>query len=281
MSTRLAKAPAFGERRGSRLITAAIIGGTGVGDARRVPGAGGYRPLPGMEVVGERGGETGWGEASHPVLECRLGGEGVYFLARHGVPRRLAPHAVNYRANIAALRALGARRAVAVNAVGGINPACAPGRLVIPDQLIDYTWGRAHTFHDDALRDDFPRHIDFTEPYDPGIRRQLAAIARRQHLDCVFAGTYAATQGPRLETAAEVRRLAKDGCDMAGMTGMPEAALAREAGIRYASVCIVVNWAAGIGDEPITEAAAGAVLRDGVAAVGSLLAAWLKEPAAG
>ena len=244
------------------VTTSALIGGTGFGQ------------LPGAEVVGEHPAATPWGEPSCPVRECRLESSSVFFLPRHG--RGIPPHAVNYRANIAALKALGVERVVAVNAVGGINPACTPGHLVIADQIIDYTWGRAHTFYDGSGPDH--QHIDFTEPYDPGIRRQLAAIARRQGLDFSPKGTYAATQGPRLETAAEVRRLAADGCDVVGMTGMPEAALAREAGIRYASVCIVVNPAAGLSTEPITEAAVAAILQQGTTAITELLGAWLKEP---
>ncbi len=242
----------------------AVIGGTGI------------QALAGFETDTEHRVDTPFGAPSGVIREGLLAGRRCLFLARHGVPHQIPPHRINYRANLWALRQLGADAVLGVNAVGGINPAMPTGRLVIPDQVVDYTWGRKHTFFDGentpgeltALE-----HIDFTEPYHPALRRRLADAAQGLGLEVASGGTYAATQGPRLESAAEVRRLAQDGCDIVGMTGMPEAALAAELGMAYASLCIVVNAAAGLGDEPITLEAMGEVLALGAAQVAKLLQA--------
>lgn len=212
-----------------------IIGGTGL--AR----------LEDLELEREEVLRTPWGEPSAPLLHGRVAGRAVIFLARHGPGHTIAPHAVNYRANTWALHAAGARRVIAVNAVGGIGPDFAPGRLAIPRQLIDYSWGREHSFF--AGGDAPVQHIDFTEPYTPGLRRMLLEAGARAGLELIDGGTYAVKQGPRLETAAEIERLARDGCDMVGMTGMPEAGLARELGLDYACCAVVVNWAAGRGGD--------------------------------
>ena len=203
----------------------------------------------------------------------------MWFLQRHGSPAAVPPHRINYRANIAALQAVGATHIVGVNAVGGLHIDLLPGTLVVPDQLVDYTWGREHTFDEGA--DGHLLHIDFTEPYDAGLREALLAAARRAELDCRAAGVHAITQGPRLETAAEVRRLRRDGGDVVGMTGMPEAALAREAGLAYASLCMVVNAAAGLGDAPLTLAAMRETLEANAGRVRVLLANLLAAAAPG
>jgi len=215
-----------------------IIGGTGL------------EQLEGLRLVREHALETPFGAPSRPIQEGQLGGQTLYFLHRHGSPGAIPPHCINYRANISALHALGVRRLVAVNAVGGISPDMQPGRLVIPDQIIDYSWGREHTFDDGSSGS--LQHIDFTEPYDRPLRLALVEAAEKAGIAHEPFGVHAVTQGPRLETAAEVRRLARDGCDVVGMTGMPEAALARELGMAYACVCMVVNPAAGLGDLPLT-----------------------------
>ncbi len=186
---------------------------------------------------------TPWGLPSAPVQRGRFGGHPVLFLPRHGLRHTQAPHQVNYRANLWALRAAGAQVVLAVAAVGGIHPALGPGRVAVPDQLIDYTSGRAHSY---ARADDL-MHVDFTQPYDPAWRRRLLAAAAAADIAVLGQGTYGVTNGPRLETAAEVRRLQRDGCDMIGMTAMPEAALARELGLPYAALAASVNWAAGMG----------------------------------
>ncbi len=240
----------------------AIVGGTGLNH------------LEGLKVVAEHAVDTPFGPPSGPVVEGIYAGQRCLFLARHGTPHSIAPHLINYRANIWGLKSLGATAVIGVNAVGGIRPELVPGSLVIPDQLVDYTWGREHTFYDGQRFDgDLGEldHIDVTEPYDGVLRRALIDSATAAVLTCESSGTYAVTQGPRLETAAEVRRLAQDGCDVVGMTGMPEAALAMECGLAYASLCLVVNPAAGLGDEPITLDSMRAALEQGADQVGRLL----------
>jgi 5'-methylthioinosine phosphorylase len=212
-----------------------IIGGTGL------------TRLEGLEIERDEAVATPWGTPSAPLVHGVLRGLPAVFLARHGPGHTIAPHAVNYRANLWALHAAGVRRIVAVNAVGGIAQSCAPGRLVIPDQLIDYSWGRAGTFCEDPGSP--LQHIDFTEPYSAELRGLLLAAAARAGLDALDGAVYGVTQGPRLETAREIDRLERDGCDIVGMTGMPEAALARELGMDYACCAVVVNWAAGRGGD--------------------------------
>ncbi|MDJ0878278.1 MAG: S-methyl-5'-thioinosine phosphorylase [Halieaceae bacterium] len=244
----------------------AVIGGTGL------------QVVAGFEPETSHTLETPFGAPSGAIEEGTVAGGRCLFLARHGVPHRIAPHRINYRANLWALRQLGADAVLAVNAVGAINPGMAPGQLVVPDQLVDYTWGREHTFYGGAKASAELaelEHVEFTEPYDAGLRQRLVDCAAALGLELSRSATYAATQGPRLETAAEIRRLGNDGCDVVGMTGMPEAALARELGLPYASLCIVVNAAPGLGDEPITLEAMGEVLEAGSAQVARLLQALL------
>ena len=220
----------------SETIALALIGGTGL------------YALPDLEVIERRQLDTPWGTPSAPVVLGRLHGHTLAFLARHGEQHHLAPHRVNYRANLWALHAAGARRVLAVNAVGGIRADLAPRALALPDQLIDYTWGRAGSFSDaDGAA---VTHIDFGEPYSASLRRDVLQAARRAGVALIDGGCYGATQGPRLETTAEIARLRRDGCDLVGMTGMPEAALARELDLDYACLAIVANWAAGCDPEP-------------------------------
>lgn len=214
-------------------LALAVIGGTGV-----------YR-LAALEDVEARHYDTPYGAPSGPLRIGRLGGERIAFLARHGEGHALPPHRVNYRANLHALKQAGAHRVLALNTVGGITDAYGPRVLACPDQLIDYTWGRESTFWDgegEAL------HVDFGHPYSPMFRHKVLAAARVTGARVVDGGCYGATQGPRLETNAEITRMRRDGCDLVGMTGMPEAALARELGLEYACLAIVANWAAGCGD---------------------------------
>ena len=241
----------------------AVIGGTGVDE------------LEDLEIIDSHSLETPFGEPSRPVQEGRLRGVPVFFLQRHGSPRAIPPHLINYRANLWALRSLGVNEVVAINAVGGINPAVRMGRLVIPDQLIDYTWGREHTIDDGSSGE--LQHIDFTEPYDRELRLALIDAAAGDDIPHEASGVQAVMQGPRLETAAEIQRLAQDGCDVVGMTGMPEASLARELGLAYASVCMVVNPAAGLGDVPISLEMMREVLQREAAVVGKLLSGLLAE----
>jgi 5'-methylthioadenosine phosphorylase len=188
---------------------------------------------------------TPYGDASAALSFGRIGDEEIVFLARHGDKHTLAPHQVNYRANIWALKEQGARRVIAIATVGGIRKEFGPGTLVVPDQIIDYTWGRPSTFFEGAGKP--VTHIDFTEPYSALLRARIIDAALACGETVAPRGVYAATQGPRLESAAEIDRLERDGADMVGMTGMPETALAREAGLEYAALAVVVNHAAGRG----------------------------------
>lgn len=202
------------------------------------------------------------------LIEYSMGGHNIVFLARHGGEHKLPPHKINYRANIYALKELGVSHIVAANAVGGIGDRCGPGVLVIPDQLIDYTFGREGTFFDSF--EDGMSHIDFTYPFEGRVRNALiqASTAFEKEFGSdkiVRNGVYACMQGPRLETAAEIKKLKNDGASLVGMTAMPEAALARELGIDYASVCLVVNWAAGLSAGLITLEAINAELEGCVA----------------
>jgi len=187
-----------------------------------------------------------YGEPSGALTFGELGGREVVFLARHGYGHTIAPHEINYRANIWALRELEVRGVLSVATVGGVREDLGPGTLVVPDQIIDYTHSRKSTFFEGA--EARVTHVDFTLPYATRLRRLLLEAARAIGEPIVDGATYACTQGPRLETAAEIERVARDGGDLVGMTGMPEAALAREAGLDYAALGVVVNHAAGRGD---------------------------------
>jgi 5'-methylthioadenosine phosphorylase len=211
-----------------------------------VIGGSGLSQFEGLAHVQRKTVHTPYGNTSAALSFGRIGNEEIVFLARHGDGHSIAPHEVNYRANIWALKEAGAREVVAIATVGGIHKDMGPGILVVPDQIIDYTWGRPSTF---SQGPGVPvRHIDFTLPYSSLLRQRIldAAIACGEPI--APRGVYGATQGPRLETAAEIDRMARDGADLVGMTGMPEAALAREAGLEYAAIAVVVNHAAGRGD---------------------------------
>ena len=222
-------------------IDLAIIGGTGV------------YALGELADVETRQPDTSYGAPSGPIRIGTLEGKRVAFLARHGEGHALPPHKINYRANLAALKALGASRVLALNTVGGISERFGPRVLACPDQLIDYTWGRISTLCEEPGSDVL--HVDFGDPYTPSLRARVIAAAAQGGVALVEGGCYGATQGPRLETKAEIARMRRDGCDLVGMTGMPEAGLARELRLDYACLAIVANWAAGAGpdvDEVIT-----------------------------
>jgi 5'-methylthioinosine phosphorylase len=209
-------------------------------------GGSGLARLSSMTDTRHISARTTYGEPSGPLTLGRIGGAEVLFLARHGDSHSIPPHQVNYRANIQALKDAGARQIAAIVSVGGIRREFGPGTLVVPHQLLDYTWGRASTFFE--APDAKVTHIDFTEPYTQALRARLLAAAKACGEAVFDGGVYATTQGPRLETAAEIARLERDGADLVGMTAMPEAALAREAGLEYASLAVVVNHAAGKGE---------------------------------
>lgn len=249
------------------VIQLAIIGGSGLDS------------LPELEIIAMRENlSTPYGTPSAPLIQGRLYGHELFFLARHGVGHSIPPHRINYRANLWALHSLGINRVLAINSVGGIHSDLGPGRIAIPEQIIDYTWGRAPSyFEGDAApngADSKVTHIDFTEPYCMTLRARLLAAAALAGVDIHFGGTYAAMQGPRLETKAEIDRLERDGCDMVGMTGMPEAALARELGLCYACCAVVANRAAGRGGE-LDFSAMERVLQQSLGQVRALLKALL------
>lgn len=237
----------------------AIIGGTGL------------TSLNGLEIDGREIVQTPFGEPSGPLVRGNLAGHQIYFLPRHGAAHTIPPHQINYRANIWALKAAGVEHVIAVNAVGGIREDMQPGTLIIPDQVIDYTVSRTNTFFEEGLKQVV--HIDFTEPYCVSLRQDIISAADNSSINVIKEGTYAATQGPRLETAAEVNRLEKDGCHLVGMTGMPEAALAREQELCYASISVVANLAAGRGTEGLTMEIIEKNLNEGMEKVRQLLEA--------
>jgi len=238
-------------------MTLAIIGGTGLSS------------LEGLELVEKKVIGTPFGEPSSALSIGKLHGESLIFLPRHGDDHTLPPHKVNYRANIWALHSVGASKIIAVAAVGGIRDDMPPGVLAVPDQIIDYTYGREQSFFSYDFTAD--KHIDFTYPYDDALRESILQAGITKQIKLVDGGCYGATQGPRLETAAEIKRMAQDGCAMVGMTGMPEAYLARELGIPYATCALMVNWAAGLTEGTITMEQIEQTLAGGMEQVKQLL----------
>ncbi|WP_407276758.1 S-methyl-5'-thioinosine phosphorylase [Halothiobacillus sp. DCM-1] len=232
----------------------AFIGGTGLSQ------------MDGLDSVRHQVVSTPYGEPSGPLSIGRMAGCEVVFLPRHGYNHRIPPHAINYRANLWALRELGVERILAVSSVGGISPAMQPGSLCVPDQLIDYTWGRPSTFFEGDLES--VTHVDFSYPYDAALRGALLRAGAALDIPLIDGGTYGAAQGPRFETAAEIRRMQRDGCDLVGMTGMPEAILARECDIQYASLTVVANRAAGLnGGKPLDFHEVNQTIRQSMASV--------------
>jgi 5'-deoxy-5'-methylthioadenosine phosphorylase len=247
----------------------AIIGGTG---------------LSSLDILGATESEiiaTPYSDDGVEVERLSSHKKNVIFLPRHGKNHVLPPHQINYRANIRALREVGVSHVIAINAVGGINAVLEPGALSVPDQIIDYTYSRKHTFFESDLEE--VTHIDFTHPFDSQLRalilRSINSVNTSQETPRVVmdGGVYGCTQGPRLETAAEIGRLKRDGCDMVGMTGMPEAALARELGIAYAGISLSVNWAAGLSDDPITLPEIHQVLNTGMSFINALLDQLIRD----
>lgn len=241
----------------------AIIGGTGL------------TRLEHLTIEDRQTLSTPFGAPSAELVFGRLHGQALVFLARHGDPHIVPPHKINYRANLWALREVGVSCILAVAAVGGIGAAMAPGKIAVPDDLIDYTHGRGHTFFEDEL--DAVTHIDFSWPYTPWLREKLLTAAKVAGIAVIDGGVYGCTQGPRLETPAEIARLERDGCDLVGMTGMPEAALARELSIDYVCCAVVANWAAGKQSGEITLAEIEANLVAGMADLAAILQHWVQS----
>ncbi len=237
----------------------AIIGGTGL------------TQLSNLKIISREQLDTPYGSPSAEFVTGELNSTQIIFLARHGNPHSIAPHQINYRANIWGLKQLGVEQIIAVAAVGGITSEMAPAHIAIPDQIIDYSYGRKHTFFDE----DTVTHIDFTYPYSQKLRARLISAAAKANIKISPLGTYGCTQGPRLETAAEIQRMERDGCDLVGMTGMPEAALAKELEMDYAAISVVANWAAGKSDGEITMAEIERHLHKGMANTAELLKAFV------
>lgn len=239
----------------------AIIGGTGL------------TRLADLKIIKSDPLPTPYGPPSADFITGELNHRPVIFLARHGNPHTIAPHKINYRANIWGLKQLGVEQIVAVAAVGGITAKMAPAHIAIPDQIIDYSHDRKHTFFED---NNYPvTHIDFTYPYNQRLRSALINAAANAAINISPIATYGCTQGPRLETAAEIKRMENDGCDVVGMTGMPEAALAKELNIEYAAIAVIANWAAGKSGGEITMAEIEQNLHAGMANTAKLLKAFI------
>lgn len=238
-------------------------------------GGSGLTQYPGLDITEQKQVETPYGDPSAAIKMGTLNGKKVVFLPRHGDRHSIPPHRINYRANIHALKAIGVTDILAVAAVGGITDKFAPGVLSVPDQIIDYTHSREQSFFSEQFRAD--NHIDFTWPYDGELRETLLKAAADAGLSALDGATYAAVQGPRLETAAEIRRLARDGCDLVGMTGMPEACLAREAELPYATLAVVANWAAGITNNVLTMDEIQQTLAEGIDDVKTIIANVIKQ----
>ena len=235
-----------------------MIGGTGL------------QQMPDARLVQRHQIDTQYSESAVDINELQVQANRFFFLARHGANQQIPPHLINYRANLSALAQLGVTRIFAVTAVGGIAAKVETGDLVVPDQIIDYTWGRESTFFDGSSMG--RRHIDFSYPYAGDLRTSLLSAASAVDRTVHDGGTYACTQGPRLETAAEVRRLQVEGADLVGMTGMPEAALARELNMEYAALSVVVNPAAGLAETELSEEEIEAECHRAIEDIGKLIA---------
>jgi len=241
-------------------VTLALVGGTGLTELD--------------ETVKSISVETPYGAPSAPISEIESGPVRLLFLPRHGNPHRFPPHCVNYQANIWALKEVGADHVLAVSAVGGVCEPYGPATIAAPDQLIDYTWGRQHTFCDSEHVE--LEHVDFTRPYDGPLRRSLLVAGKQASIDVVNGGCIGVFQGPRLESSAEVEKARRDGCHMAGMTSLPEAGLAREIGLDYAGLAVVANWGAGVTGELLSEDDIAETLKEPMTGVRILLKALLK-----
>ena len=241
------------------MTTLAIIGGTGL------------TQLGELNIIKREQLTTPYGAPSAEFVTGELNNVQVIFLARHGNPHSIAPHKKNNRANIWGLKKLGVEHIIAVAAVGGITGEMAPAHIAIPDQIIDYSYGRLHTF----FEEDAVTHIDLTYPYSQKLRARLISAAAKANIKISPLGVYGCTQGPRLETAAEILRMERDGCDLVGMTGMPEAALAKELEMEYAGISVVANWAAGKAEGEITMAEIERHLHKGMANTAKLLQAFV------
>lgn len=242
----------------------AVIGGTGMNQ------------WPGLEITARYRIRTPYGPASAPLLEGKVYGTRAIFLARHGEGHKIPPHLINYRANLWALKQAGVTEVIAIAAVGGVADWFAPGDVAVPDDAIDYTYGREHTYSDGRKGSEL-KHVEFTQPYSPELRAALMRGAKAAKVKLAGEGVMGVTQGPRLESRAEIRRMRRDGCDMVGMTSLPEAALARELGLNYACLALSVNWAAGVKGLGDIHAEIHESIEAGMAKVRAILAKTLPQ----
>jgi len=243
-----------------------------------VIGGSGLYGLDEFQVESTERMQTPYGIVSADLQVGHWYGQRIAFMPRHGVNHQVPPHKINYRANLWALHNIGVSHIIAANAVGGISPQYGPQMLGLPDQIIDYTSNREHSFFDGE--NDQLRHVDFTYPYSRVLRSRISRAGVAQGIDLVDGGCYGCTNGPRFETAAEINKMKANGCDLIGMTAMPEAALARELDIEYASIALVVNWCAGIDDAEISMDQIKSILDSGSRRIQQLIIASLKEPIA-
>ena len=241
----------------------AIIGGTGL------------TSFDDLSINEEKVIDTPYGEPSAAMQFGELAGHEVVFLARHGKNHNIPPHKINYRANIWALKSIGVTDIIAIAAVGGINKSIPPEKIIIPEQIIDYTYGRKHTYFENDLAQ--VTHIDLTYPYHSVLRKKLLETAKNLKIDVFNGGVYGVTQGPRLETAAEIVRMQHDGCDMVGMTGMPEAALAKELQLNYVCCAVCVNWAAGLTDSEISMEEIKTVIQNSMISIKLILKSFTED----
>jgi 5'-methylthioinosine phosphorylase len=240
----------------------AVIGGSGL-----------YELNESFRADAKKTPSTPYGDISADLLIGELNGCRVVFLPRHGASHHIPPHKINYRANLWALHEMEVSHIIAVNAVGGID--CGPHSLVLPDQIIDYTSGRSHTFYDGEGSE--VDHIDFSFPYSEPLREKIIRSSRAHGIDLYTSATYGCTNGPRLESSAEIQKMQRDGCNIIGMTGMPEAALARELDMEYASIAMVVNWCSGITDAVLDMDEIRRILDLGMSSVIELISTTLEQ----
>ena len=243
-------------------------------DLYAVIGGSGLYVLEDFQVQSVERVDTPYGAISADLQLGRWHEKPVAFLPRHGFNHQIPPHRINYRANLWALQSIGVTHIIAANAVGGISPQYSPQALGLPDQIIDYTTNREQTYFDGENGD--VRHVDFTHPYSRDLREKIFQSALAQNIEIVDGGCYGCTNGPRFESAAEIKKMKADGCDLIGMTGMPEAVLARELEIEYASIALVVNWCAGIDDAEISMDEIKAILESGSQRIKRLISATLQ-----
>ena len=242
----------------------AVIGGSGL-----------YALDDRFQIENNKSLTTPYGDISADLAVGELNERRVVFLPRHGSSHHIPPHKINYRANLWALHKLEVSHVIAVNAVGGID--YGPHSLVLPDQIIDYTSDRAHSYYDGETSQ--VEHIDFSLPYSKLLREKIILAGQELNIDINPSATYGCTNGPRLETSAEIMKMRRDGCNIIGMTGMPEAALARELEMEYASIAMVVNWCSGITDSVLDMDEIRLILDQGMSSVMQLIGATLEQSA--